>query len=60
MGEDNIPFWETERILVIPISKNNKDRVTKHSDWQTASSCALSFLAANSRDTDTRIFTIDG
>lgn len=52
MGEDNIPFWETEKIFVIPISKNNRDRVTKCSNWQTASACALSFLVANSRDTD--------
>lgn len=50
MGEDTVPFWRRENIFVIPISKNNK--VTKHRNWQTASSCALSLLVANSRDTD--------
>lgn len=52
MGEDTMPFWEREKTFVISISKNNKDRVAKHGNWQTASSCALSFLVANGRDTD--------
>ena len=51
MGEDTIPFWGRENIFVIPTSKNNKDKVTKHRNWQTASFRALSLLSANSRDT---------
>lgn len=52
MGEGTIPFWGRENIFAIPISTNNKDKVTKHRNQQTASSRALSLLVANSRDTD--------
>lgn len=50
MVEDTIPFWGKENIFVIPTSEANK--VPKHRNWQTASSRALSFLVANTRDTD--------
>lgn len=52
MGKDNIPVWGNENIFVIPICRNNKDKVTKHRNWHTASLHALPLLVANSRDTD--------
>lgn len=52
MGEDTMSFWGRENIFVIPVSKNNKGKVTKRRNWQTASPRALSLLVANCRDTN--------